>query len=1015
MAEAVTLTAGTFMCAVLEQAGYMTHAQLLQNFRDFFREAGALLYIISAVGGIVSYVVFGSFRAVQYLLLGPALFWLMIGPTQPFAGVVWQIGDEQARDLEQNRGKQVSQEQVNEILQNSGRNAAGPYEVAYPFYFFVRLIDSITRELTQIMIQEGDKYQNAVTKGKAVDYLISYEPEEPLITKLTSLNLGVNCSEMFGAAFALSTYDLNKDVLKNKKISEDVIKARTDFHLNNYTVFKEDKRVTLREPNSDVLTAWILSSENIDNAQEAAKNGGSISCFTVWKYVAKYIEKSAINVKEEVIKIAQGGGVPREQACKDVLKKFTQGNDVDDCENKLENVVSLYILKNAITRQQPAARIANELENRRTSPAVRQQTQAPSLASGNITGTPDPLAQQGSNFSNAASPLIGQSNQESSPQTTDVNSAIDPYHGSNALYDVDKERWTTATRLVYSGGSTETAFSDLPRYNLKNLKQSIFSMSLNLPYWQGTILYILAISYPFLALIVLIPGRAVSFLTLPLAWLWVKSWDLGFATVYIFERILWNIFPSVNIANQFFTRKLSSFELFEPLSEVHKYDQLWNLHTYYMTLSMATLSVPTVMGYVVLKSRRALLSSFTDKLRADVSDSGNRAAAGMQLNLASSRVQAMKDLKTAAALSIGLNGGKGQEAGAMFGGDRGKEFSFFTAIGSAGGAAKTLGGMKASDLSLSGAGDKAYDAIKTGVDAVDNFGIPAWRARFNYDRMVNLTGVGTKSGEPGVYSRYGEISRLMDRVAAQYDLSGGFEITDSVDTSVREYIGLLSTKVSLSMDASGNLGRETVQAFLGRSGLDKKAALLPVIAMMKEGIDAYVSSGEIQMSDKEQAALKEMFDKLSGTIPGGDNIKETVNNLYKAKTPEELSAAFVQEVNSNPALARSLGGIIGSPEQFTSFMNNMYGFADRSHMTEAEKLERSKFYTQYTSSLGNENIFEVIFPHRVFNKDSQATRDEKSEASRIPATFLEFHLDKEKAATWHHMEEDSSLWGGRKK
>ena len=60
------------------------------------------------------------------------------------------------------------------------------------------------------------------------------------------------------------------------------------------------------------------------------------------------------------------------------------------------------------------------------------------------------------------------------------------------------------------------------------------------PYVQGLILYILSISFPFFAVFLVMPGRARSFMVWMALWVWVKSWDVGFAMVNVARKLMWN-------------------------------------------------------------------------------------------------------------------------------------------------------------------------------------------------------------------------------------------------------------------------------------------------------------------------------------------------------------------------------------------------------------------------------------------------------------------------------------------
>jgi hypothetical protein len=62
-----------------------------------------------------------------------------------------------------------------------------------------------------------------------------------------------------------------------------------------------------------------------------------------------------------------------------------------------------------------------------------------------------------------------------------------------------------------------------------------------IPYIQGLLLYLLSIAYPFFAILLVIPGKATSFLIWCSLWVWVKSWDLGYALVFVIRDLMWDM------------------------------------------------------------------------------------------------------------------------------------------------------------------------------------------------------------------------------------------------------------------------------------------------------------------------------------------------------------------------------------------------------------------------------------------------------------------------------------------
>lgn len=60
-----------------------------------------------------------------------------------------------------------------------------------------------------------------------------------------------------------------------------------------------------------------------------------------------------------------------------------------------------------------------------------------------------------------------------------------------------------------------------------------------MPYLQGILLYVLAIAYPFICVIIVMPGFHKMLLTWFSFFLWVKLWDVGFAVAIVLERSVW--------------------------------------------------------------------------------------------------------------------------------------------------------------------------------------------------------------------------------------------------------------------------------------------------------------------------------------------------------------------------------------------------------------------------------------------------------------------------------------------
>ncbi len=936
MPDSTTLSAATFVCAVLEQAGYMAQAQMLQDFKAFFREAGAFIYLVSIASGIISFVIFGSFRAARYLILGPAFFWFLIGPTSEFDGVLWKLGDAPARAIDpRQRGDAVSKASVNKVLNEigygssttgtppaggGGTSTVENIKVAYFFSFFVRVVNSLVRELSQEIIGDESKHLNYISKGRALDYLINHNPTDPYLIETFENNLMVKCSGYFGAAMALSAYDISSESfiiasstaeaaqLKRQKYLE-LFRAyqgpgagQEKITLNNkltrtlkmlYYLKKDAADGGVTQAEIDTINASFEGdpdkSSKVNQALDAKMPGKTISCQEAWQLIAKFLAEDYAPARTKyIINIASGAGRDAGEACLDLEEKLTGGRSSDKagCETRLNRIVSLFILKNGVTRGLPFARAAQYAANQEVEfgkykqPVYMQVASTAGLALANtvpgggaLVGFQQSLSPYGKGIYNAASNAFG---------IADNDNQMSKFIASSISQDVDKKKWTLSARLVNVGGTTDAAFVELPQYQIRNLRQTLFSWALNVPYWQGVLLYLISIVYPFAALLVLMPSKAASFLTVPMAWLWVKSWDLGFACAMVFEKVLWNIFPATKINEKFINTNLESNLLYEALSEVQKYDHTWNLHMYYMMLSLVTLSVPTIMGYLTLKSKRAILASFTDKLMSDSKQSGEMLASGYKLNLASERLKVMRDAKGAAAMMTGkreeggVMGGGGLVAKA-FGGNRSQQVGFFNKMQ----LLKDLTGIT---------GISPDNAINLAAGQVDSLRIGLGQ-QVNYDRQQNMI-------DHPQLGRWGLIQTLNDAYATQFDQSGGFEITDTEMNQADVFISTFQNKVDRTFDYGVGIASNLIQKGTNLPGSAGTKAILKTFASFEALKIAAASKKASAKGEKTEIDIA--LDHIRKQ-PGFENL--TQDELLR-----EMSLAFDAPIDLNK-INESITGI----------------------------------------------------------------------------------------------------------
>jgi len=116
----------------------------------------------------------------------------------------------------------------------------------------------------------------------------------------------------------------------------------------------------------------------------------------------------------------------------------------------------------------------------------------------------------------------------------------------------------------------------------------------SIPYIQGLLLFILSGAFPFFTIFLLMPSRASSFFVWMSLWVWVKSWDVGFAFIDFLKDFL---FP-------FFTQgardSAAAINWDDPSSVygvVTQNDPLATYNTYITIISLITVSVPAMTAH----------------------------------------------------------------------------------------------------------------------------------------------------------------------------------------------------------------------------------------------------------------------------------------------------------------------------------------------------------------------------------------------------------------------------------
>src|SRR5690606_20571160 len=177
---------------------------------------------------------------------------------------------------------------------------------------------------------------------------------------------------------------------------------------------------------------------------------------------------------------------------------------------------------------------------------------------------------------------------------------ITKYYLRNEFQREDKSSWLSHFVSRHDSRHLETRFQGSMSYNEYariaasewGEKERLILAAGSLPYYQGLILYFLGVSFPFFALLLLIPGKQAGFTLWFLLWMWVKSWDIGFAVVTLLEALLFAIMATHNQSIGVTEATQANEELAFAFATIGEMDPTFQLATYYTLVATATLAIP---------------------------------------------------------------------------------------------------------------------------------------------------------------------------------------------------------------------------------------------------------------------------------------------------------------------------------------------------------------------------------------------------------------------------------------
>jgi len=149
----------------------------------------------------------------------------------------------------------------------------------------------------------------------------------------------------------------------------------------------------------------------------------------------------------------------------------------------------------------------------------------------------------------------------------------------------------------------------------------MLAFAYSLPYLQGVLLFALATLFPFFVITTAVMRQGGGLLFWAGAWVWVKSWDIGWAVIMLIDQLIWELMPHRSIYIPISKGLNSPITVMESAFDT---DPTYSLATYYLLISMLLISIPTVMGQLFLRGSQSMTQILFGGLQQNASSPAAR-------------------------------------------------------------------------------------------------------------------------------------------------------------------------------------------------------------------------------------------------------------------------------------------------------------------------------------------------------------------------------------------------------
>ena len=573
--EATGSSAGTMVAAAMETVGYHAQAEILEELNDALSWTGALIYVCVILSAVLTISMHGSYRPALWILVAPPIFFWASGvnmgglSNREFgAGAEWRFGE--FRDVDDRKSQMLQEPDIGE-----------PAEVSYLFHRYNQFVSELSQHLIKVLIDQDIGTQMIfMARQRTFEELMSAEIMDSHLAALGTYFL-VFCETEIADAHAVARGNRDPSYAQTSEYQGAANRYCKRFPKEDKT-FQPGVWMDYVYANFPEDTAsWTIPATN-RRGREATQQ--KVSCKSLWKWYRLGAAKDA----EGMLEVLEHHFDP--YAFRFGLQIFQE--TVGEVWDKLIKSVKIPGYLKGPEDPCPSAStfdlIDSDVGNPQPGKGPTGRLQANAATFKALTRMISSLMMR--------KQLNSHPTQEIIQRVSFNTSNIAPRTEGAERHKVNAQ---TKKRILRRQRAEE--FAQARRYEA-------FMLLHLLPYLQGLLLYILAATYPFFALLILLPSHANSFFTWMALWAWVKSWDVGWAAIMVADEIIWELLPHATSFNPQDPAPYSSAVTL--LAGAYDGDSAYSLSTYWLLLSMMVTGVPMVTAQFILGTKKAVANAF---------------------------------------------------------------------------------------------------------------------------------------------------------------------------------------------------------------------------------------------------------------------------------------------------------------------------------------------------------------------------------------------------------------------